>query len=72
VTRVCIAENGNILASGYENNCILQFTKDGEKLGNVLSSDDTKVGCRSILYHHTKNELVVGRHDDNIDIDKLI
>jgi hypothetical protein len=72
VKRVCMAENGNILASGYDNNCVLQFTKDGEKLGNVLSSDDTKVGCRSILYHHKKNELVVGRHDNTIDIYELI
>jgi hypothetical protein len=70
--RVCMAENGNILASGFDNNCILQFTKDGEKLGNVLSSDDTKVGCSSILYQHKMNELVVGRCDDNIDIYELI
>jgi sugar lactone lactonase YvrE len=72
VRRVCMAENGNILACGDGNNCILQFTKDGEKLGNVLSSDDTKVGCSSILYHHQMNALVVGRRDDNIDIYELI
>ncbi|XP_060588521.1 uncharacterized protein LOC132743935 [Ruditapes philippinarum] len=71
VRRVCVADNGNILACGYDNNCILQLPKDGEKLGNVLSLDDTKVGCRSLLYLNKKNELVVGRDDDNIDIYEL-
>ncbi|XP_053373196.1 uncharacterized protein LOC123532186 isoform X1 [Mercenaria mercenaria] len=73
VQRVCFADDGSFLASGNNNNCILQFTSHGEKLGNVLSSDTGNEACMSICFDQRNCKLLVGRsNNDEIDIYNLI
>jgi hypothetical protein len=67
--EICETDSGDILVCGESSNNIVQFSSDGEVIGEILTSDGQEEGCQAICYDHNHMRLIVGRRSrDNIEV----
>jgi DNA-binding beta-propeller fold protein YncE len=59
--EICETDSGDILVCGESSNNIVQFSPNGEVIGEILSSDGQVGGCWAICYDRYHKRLIVGR-----------
>jgi hypothetical protein len=64
-----LTEAGSVLVSGYESNNVLQFTSDGEVIGEVILADIEKPKIRSVCCNQQMSKMCISRDgEDSIEI----
>ncbi|XP_060605723.1 uncharacterized protein LOC132758184 [Ruditapes philippinarum] len=64
-----ITEAGSVLVSGRLSNNVLQFTCDGELIGEVIKADSEKWGITSVCCNQQMTKMCISRYpDDNIEV----
>ncbi|XP_060560327.1 uncharacterized protein LOC132720255 [Ruditapes philippinarum] len=64
-----LTEAGSVLVSGLHSNNVLQFTSDGELMGEVIKADSKKQGINSVCCNQQMSKMCIGRGDeDNIEV----
>jgi hypothetical protein len=64
-----ITEAGSVLVSGDNSKNVLQFTPDGELIGEVIKADSSRNGIRSICCNQQMSYMLISRWDnDNIEV----
>ncbi|XP_060560326.1 uncharacterized protein LOC132720253 [Ruditapes philippinarum] len=64
-----LTEAGSVLVSGLHYNNVLQFTSDGELMGEVIKADSKKQGINSVCCNQQMSKMCIGRRDeDNIEV----
>ncbi|XP_060608430.1 uncharacterized protein LOC132760470 [Ruditapes philippinarum] len=64
-----LTEAGSVLVSGYLSNNVLQFTCDGELIGEVIKADSEKEEIRSVCCNQQMTKMCISRYtDDNIEV----
>ncbi|XP_060592892.1 uncharacterized protein LOC132747508 [Ruditapes philippinarum] len=67
--EICETDSGYILVCGESSNIIVQFSPNGEVIGEILTSDGKAGGCRAVCYDRNHKRLIVGRRDrDYIEV----
>jgi hypothetical protein len=65
-------EAGSVLVSGLDSNNVLQFTCDGELIGEVLKADSRKMGIVSVCCNQQMTKMCISRNcritGDNIEV----
>ncbi|XP_060586613.1 uncharacterized protein LOC132742273 [Ruditapes philippinarum] len=59
--EICETDSGDILVCGESSNNILQFSPNGEVIGEILTSDGQEGGCKAVCYDRNHMRLIVGR-----------
>jgi hypothetical protein len=59
---ICETDSGEILVCGESSNNIVQFSPNGEVIGEILTSDGKAGGCQAVCYDHNHQRLIVGRY----------
>jgi hypothetical protein len=58
-----------VLVSGYDSNIVLQFTSDGELIGEIIKADSGKSGSMSVCCNQQMSKMCISREDeDNIEV----
>jgi hypothetical protein len=60
-----VTEAGSVLVSGYDSNNVLQFTSDGELIGEVIKADSRKRDIRSVCCNQQKSKMYICRFEDD-------
>ncbi|XP_060596066.1 uncharacterized protein LOC132749826 [Ruditapes philippinarum] len=63
-----LTEAGNVLVSGYLSNNVLQFTYEGELIGEVIKADKRKRGIKSVCCNQQMTKIYIGRPADEIEV----
>ncbi|XP_060608462.1 uncharacterized protein LOC132760492 [Ruditapes philippinarum] len=64
-----LTEAGSLLVSGYDSNNVLQFTCDGELIGEVTKAGSEKMGIISVCCNQQMTKMCISRYtDDNIEV----
>jgi hypothetical protein len=67
--EICETNSGDILVCGYFSNNILQFSPNGEVIGEILTSDDKDGRLQAVCYDRNHMRLIVGRAErDYIEV----
>jgi hypothetical protein len=67
--EICETDSGDILVCGESSNNIVQFSPNGEVIGEILTSDGKTGGCRAVCYDRNNMKLIVGRQSrDYIEV----
>ncbi|XP_060601044.1 uncharacterized protein LOC132754122 [Ruditapes philippinarum] len=68
--RCCyLTEAGSVLVSEYGSNNVLQFTSDGELIGEVVKADSRKKGIMTVCCSQHMTRMYIYRYkDDNIEV----
>jgi hypothetical protein len=59
--EICETGNGDILVCGESSNNIVQFSPNGEVVGEILTPDGQVRGCQAVCYDRNNTILIVGR-----------
>ncbi|XP_060586614.1 uncharacterized protein LOC132742274 [Ruditapes philippinarum] len=59
--EICETDSGDILVCGDTSNNIVQFSPNGEVVGEILSLDGQAGGCRAACFDRNHMRLIVGR-----------
>ncbi|XP_060565083.1 uncharacterized protein LOC132724266 [Ruditapes philippinarum] len=59
--EICETDRGDILVCGESSNNIVQFSPNGEVMGEILTSDGQRGGCVAVCYDRNHMRLIVGR-----------
>jgi hypothetical protein len=60
-----VTEAGSVLVSGYNSNNVLQFTSDGELIGEVIKADNGKGKITSVCCNQQMSKMYVCRSGKN-------
>jgi ElaB/YqjD/DUF883 family membrane-anchored ribosome-binding protein len=60
-----VTEAGSVLVSGYNSNNVLQFTSDGELIGEIIKADSEKRGIVSVCCNQQMSKMYVCRESNN-------
>jgi DNA-binding beta-propeller fold protein YncE len=64
-----LTEAGSVLVSGEVSNNVLQFTCDGELIGEVIKADSRKKNIESVCCNQQMTKMYISRkRDDNIEV----
>ncbi|KAL4224163.1 hypothetical protein ACF0H5_017616 [Mactra antiquata] len=63
---VCVDGHGNVFATGFYSNNVVQFNEDGKKIGVIVQQQDGLVRPLSACFHQELNRLFVTMHDNNV------
>ncbi|XP_060580308.1 uncharacterized protein LOC132737087 isoform X1 [Ruditapes philippinarum] len=61
-TAICETDSRDILVCGDTSNNNVQFSPNGEVIGEILTSDGQAGGCRAVCYDRNHTRLIVGRY----------
>jgi hypothetical protein len=59
--EICETNSGDILVCGELSNNIVQFSRNGEVVGEILTPDGQVGGCQAVCYDRNHTRLIVGR-----------
>ncbi|XP_060580312.1 uncharacterized protein LOC132737089 isoform X2 [Ruditapes philippinarum] len=69
VREICETDSGDILVCGEPSNNIVQFSPNGEVVGEILTSDGQEGSCWAVCYDRNHTRLIVGRRSrDYIEV----
>jgi hypothetical protein len=64
-----LTEAGSVLVSGALSNNMLQFTSDGELIGEVIKADSEKQEINSVCCNQQMSKMCISRaREDNIEV----
>jgi DNA-binding beta-propeller fold protein YncE len=64
-----LTEAGSVLVCGCNSNNVLQFTSDGELIGEIIKADSGKQGINSVCCIEQMSKMFISREDeDNIEV----
>ncbi|XP_060589152.1 uncharacterized protein LOC132744183 [Ruditapes philippinarum] len=64
-----LSEAGTVLVSGKVSNNVLQFTSDGELIGEIIKADSRKRQIRSVCSNQQMTKMYISRYgSDNIEV----
>jgi sugar lactone lactonase YvrE len=65
-----VTEAGSVLVSGQFSNNVLQFTSDGELIGEVIKADCDNLNLKpqSVCCNHQMSKMCIVREDNNIEV----
>ncbi|XP_060579162.1 uncharacterized protein LOC132736100 isoform X2 [Ruditapes philippinarum] len=64
-----LTEAGSVLVSGFHSNNVLQFTSDGELIGEVIKDYSGKQGIWSVCCNQQMSKLCISKeYEDNIEV----
>jgi sugar lactone lactonase YvrE len=59
---VCVDKTGNVLVSGLRSNNVLQFSSDGELIGEVMKTNDS---CQAICFLQDNSKMIISFENKN-------
>ncbi|XP_060600979.1 uncharacterized protein LOC132754381 [Ruditapes philippinarum] len=64
-----LTETGSVLVSGFDSKNVLQLTRDGELIGEVIKADSEKWDITSVCCNQQMTKMCISRYpDDNIEV----
>ncbi|XP_053373058.1 uncharacterized protein LOC123532679 [Mercenaria mercenaria] len=63
-----VTDRGSVLVCGYGSNNVLQFTPDGELMGEVVKSDR----CQTVCCNQQMTKMIVGKEQNEIEVYDLV
>jgi sugar lactone lactonase YvrE len=60
-----LTEAGSVLVSGEDSNNVLQFTRDGELIGEIIKADSRKQVIASVCCNQQMTKMYISRRTDD-------